>query len=322
MIERPSGDFIQWMRAFYYIAESGGVSSAAERMGLRQPAVTYLLRSLEQYLGSRLFFRGQKPMRLTPEGERLMERCIPLFEMVREIRAEVGSAAEPSLRGEVSVATIHAVAQTYLPEVLAAFSREHPGVQFRTVSATEISLVLGHVLGADLDMAIVPGEQFPPSLVTRPLFTARLVLAVPKAWASERGWLFTRDACGHLADFSPLHDQPFIRFVPTTRLSQQITVELQRHNVTPRTVATANNSTLLVQYARAGLGMTILDDFALSTHADLFDQYPLPGSDALRVYHLLTRANRYLPPQSAAFARFLQEEERSMALAQQGGGGA
>lgn len=309
MIERPSGDFIQWLRAFYYIAESGSVSGAAARMGLRQPAVTYLLQALERYLGSRLFVRGQRNMLLTQEGERLMERCIPLFELVREIRAEVGTDAEQHLRGEVSLTTIHAVGQTYLPERLAAFNQQHPQVSFRIVSATEINLVLGHVLGADMDMAIVPGDTFPPSLVARPLFASRLVLAVPRAWASERGWLFRRDAEGCLADFTQLNGLPFIRFVPSTRLSQLIAGELAHRRATPRTVITANNSTLLVQYARAGLGLTVLDDFTLSHHADLFDRYPLPGQAAHRVYHLVTRTNRYLPPQSSTFIRFLLEGE-------------
>lgn len=308
MIERLSGDFIQWLRAFYYVAEQGSVSGAAAAMGLRQPAVTYLLQALERSLGSRLFVRSQKNMLLTQEGERLMERCIPLFELVREIRAEVGTDAERQLRGEISLTTIHAVGQIYLPTRIAAFSRQHPQVSFRVTSATEISLVLGHVLGADMDLAIVPGDNFPPSLVARPLFASRLVLAVPKICAEERGWVFKRDEDGCLADFSQLNGLPFIRFTPSTRLSQLIAGELAQRHATPHIVATANNSTLLVQYARAGLGLTILDDFTLSHHGERFDLYPLPGQAARRGYHLVTRTNRYLPPQSSAFIRFLLEE--------------
>lgn len=316
MIDRFSGDFIQWMRAFYFVAQCGGVSSAAERMGLRQPAVSHLVQALEKDLGVRLFLRGPRSMALTLEGEQLMERCLPLFELIREIKTEVGEAVREVLKGEIRVVTTHSVAQNYLPTRLSVFADQHSDVRFQVTGVAEMSMILGYVLGAEYDMGIVTGVGLPASLVCRPLFTSRLVLAVPKDMAVARGWQFQCDAQGWLTDLQQLNGVPFVRFTPTTAMGSYIDRELSHNKVTPRTVATVNTSTLLRQYMATGLGVAVTDEFSLENEgtmqtpqSDDFDRYPLPGDEALRQYYLITRAKRYLPPQAIAFMRYLLCEE-------------
>lgn len=309
MIERPSGDFIQWLRAFYYVATCGGVSSAAVRMGLRQPAVSHLVRALENDLGVRLFLRGPRSMTLTLEGEQLMERCLTLFELIREIKAEVGEAVSELLKGEIRVVTSHSVSQNYLPSRLEGFVRRNKEVRFQVTGVAEMSMILGYVLGAEYDMGIVTSEVIPPSLVSRPLFASRLVLAVPKEVARERGWQFSCDAQGWFTDLRQLEGVPFIRFTPTTIMGSLIDRELARQQVTPRPVATVNTSTLLKRYMETGLGVTIIDEFSLAEDVECFHRYPLLGNEALRTYYLITRAKRYLPPQARAFMQYLLTEE-------------
>lgn len=309
MIERPSGDFIQWLRAFYYVAKTGGVSSAAETMGLRQPAVSHLIHALETDLGVRLFVRGPRSMTPTMEGEQLMERCLTLFELIREIKTEVGETTREFLKGEIRVATTHSVAQNYLGSRLGDFMVKHEEVRFQVTGVAEISMVLGYVLGAEYDMGIATGSSFPSSLVARPLFASRLVLAVPKGLAQTRGWQFRCDPQGWLTDLRQLNGVPFVRFTPTTIMGGFIDHELARQHVTLRPVATVNTSTLLKRYMETGLGVTIIDEFSLAEDLEHFDRYPLPGDEALRIYSLVTRAKRYLPPQALAFMHALLAEE-------------
>lgn len=314
MIERPAGDFIQWLRAFYYVAKSGGVSSAAEAMGLRQPGVSHLVHALENDLGVRLFLRGPRSMTLTLEGEQLMERCLTLFELIREIKTEVGEPTREQLKGEIRVATTHAVAQNYLPSRLGTFLGQNGDVRFQVTGVAEISMIIGYVLGAEYDMGIATGDSFPSSLIARPIFASRLVLAVPKNMAVARGWQFQLDENGWLSDLRQLNGIPFVRFTPSTIMGSYIDHELTRQRVLLRPVATVNTSTLLKRYMETGLGVTIIDEFSLAEDKDCFDCYPLPGHEALRVYSLLTRSKRYLPPQALAFMRWLLAEEARPAI--------
>lgn len=307
MIDRLPGDFVQWLRGFYYTAKERSVSGAAGRMGLRQPAVSHLLRALENDLGVRLFERGPKTMELTDEGQQLMERCIQLFDLVREIKFEVGREEAQELKGTVSLVTTYSVAQNYLPGPLRAFNLHHPDVRFQVSGMAEVNQIVRLVLGGEIDLALAQAETVPEPLQARPLFTSRLVLVALRACARERGWVFTRDADGCLADMAELDGVPFIRFSPASGMTRYIETRLRASGVEPQYTATVNNSTLLKLYAQAGMGVTILDDFTLANDADFFDQYPLPGPENRRVYQLITRTKRYLPPQAKAFARFLQD---------------
>ena len=87
MLDRIKGDFLQWLRGFHAVADTGSVAAAAERLGLQQPAVSYLIHCLEQELGVHLFTRYKRSMCLTNEGHQLFEKTVTLFEVVREIRS-------------------------------------------------------------------------------------------------------------------------------------------------------------------------------------------------------------------------------------------
>lgn len=309
MIERLGGDFVQWLRGFYYTAELGGVSAAARRMGLCQPAVSHQLQALEKELGVCLFRRGAKTMTLTEEGRQLLERSIRLFDTLREIKSEVGRAGDEDLQGEISLATTHSVAQNRLPRLIGDFALRHPAVRFTIMAVSEMNRITGCVLNSETDLGIVQGQSFSTPLVSQPLFTSRLALIVLRSAALRRNWLFSRDDQGRLASLKELHGVPFIRFSPDTLMARYIDGELQRHDVFPRIVLTVNTSSLLKKYVEAGIGATILDEFTAQVDEARFDVYPLPDPGARQTYHILTRINRYLSPQAAAFIRFLKHPE-------------
>lgn len=317
MIERLGGDFVQWLRGFYYTAKLGGVSAAAQCMGLRQPAVSHQLQALEKELGVRLFRRKAKAMVLTDEGRRLLERSIQLFEILREIKSEGGGSGREAIKGDISLATTHAVAQNQLPRRISEFASRYPEVRFTITAATEVSRIVSYVLDAETDMGIVQGQTFSAPLVSQPLFTSRLALIVLRSAAREHKWSFRRDAHGCLASFRELNNIPFIRFSPETLMARSIEGTFQRQGVLPRIVLTVNTSTLLKKYVEAGIGVTILDEVTAQADAARFDVYPLPGAEARQTYHLLTRVNRYLSPQAAAFIRFLKQPETRLPGAQQ-----
>ena len=52
MIKETSGDFLQRLRGFYYVAEQGSMTDATVMMGRVQPTITHQIKSLEKELGS------------------------------------------------------------------------------------------------------------------------------------------------------------------------------------------------------------------------------------------------------------------------------
>jgi LysR family transcriptional regulator (chromosome initiation inhibitor) len=63
------------LKAFLKISQIGTVFGSADSLGLTQTAVTQRIRSLENELGITLFTRSRKGMRLTLEGQALLQYC-------------------------------------------------------------------------------------------------------------------------------------------------------------------------------------------------------------------------------------------------------
>src|SRR5262249_4145052 len=78
------------LRLLNAIVDEGGVSAAARKLHLTQPALSHQLHAAESELGARLFDRINKKMVLTPAGQRLLDRSRPIL---REL-----DAAEKELR--------------------------------------------------------------------------------------------------------------------------------------------------------------------------------------------------------------------------------
>src|SRR4030095_14457699 len=76
------------------IAEEGGFTSAAERIGISQPSLSYAIKALENELGTLLFHRLGRTVRPTSAGEALLG---PARQALRD--AEVARAAVAAVNG-------------------------------------------------------------------------------------------------------------------------------------------------------------------------------------------------------------------------------
>ena len=143
----------QALTAFLAVAESGSFSTAAERLFLTQPAVSKRIAQLEQQLGTRLFDRVGRRIRLTEAGEALLPRArqvlLDLEDMSRAIRNLTGTVS-----GTLRIGTSHHIGLHRLPPVLRRFSREYPDVKL-DIHFIDSEEAWEAVLHGDLEMGVV-----------------------------------------------------------------------------------------------------------------------------------------------------------------------
>ena len=143
----------QALTAFLAVAESGSFSTAAERLFLTQPAVSKRIAQLEQQLGTRLFDRVGRRIRLTEAGEALLPRArqvlLDLEDMSRAISNLTGTVS-----GTLRIGTSHHIGLHRLPPVLRHFSREYPEVKL-DIHFIDSEEAWEAVLHGDLEMGVV-----------------------------------------------------------------------------------------------------------------------------------------------------------------------
>src|SRR6202166_3828661 len=119
---------LRQLRIFTSVVEHRSFTRAAEALSLTQPAVTHQMQALARAAGQPLLDPGIRQPTLTPAGQELYERA-------GRILATVGDAEEAlediaGVRaGRVRVAGDTTVGIYVLPDAVAAFHREHPGVE-------------------------------------------------------------------------------------------------------------------------------------------------------------------------------------------------
>ncbi|MBA0049563.1 LysR family transcriptional regulator [Streptomyces sp. AJS327] len=170
------------IRTFHEVVRVGSYSAAARALGYTQPAITQQMRALERSVGTPLFIRVGRRMRLTEAGEALARHAGVILGAIST--AEEHMSAITRLRsGRVRVCAFPSAGATLVPEALARLAAEHPGVRVE-LQEEEPPESLGRLERGECDITLAftyPGlrEQVPDGLVEVPLLEDQLMVLLP-----------------------------------------------------------------------------------------------------------------------------------------------
>ncbi|MGK6309769.1 LysR substrate-binding domain-containing protein [Variovorax sp. DT-64] len=172
------------LKLFAAVAESGSLSSAADKCHLTVAAVSKRIRDLEQSSGSQLFFRHARGMALTAAGHALLQHAREIIFSVDRMQVELRHLAR-GVVGTVRVAATGSAVAQFLPEDLKLFADRHPNVGIDLTEATTQDVV-GAVIEGRVDIGIFFGPVENPELATYDYRRDRLCLVVPRSHALAR----------------------------------------------------------------------------------------------------------------------------------------
>jgi len=138
------------LRAFHYVAISGGFSRAAEALCLTQPAISDQVRKLEEEYDVILFNRHKKQVSLTRAGQQLLEITRRLFDVEKqalELLSESRALRAESLR-------VVADSAHHMLHILARFRERYPGIQM-VVSAGNSEEVIAQLYDYEAEVGIL-----------------------------------------------------------------------------------------------------------------------------------------------------------------------
>lgn len=151
------------LRFFDSASRHLNLSLAAQALGVSHSAVSQQIRQLERWLGCKLFERHSEGVRLTTAGQDLQRACLPAFDMLEQRLAELrGRPASP----HVVVGAPASLLSNWIIPRLENFERDHPGIQVRLQTATDIALLERRVV----DVLIVADTHQSPAIEALPLF--------------------------------------------------------------------------------------------------------------------------------------------------------
>jgi DNA-binding transcriptional LysR family regulator len=136
---------------FYAVAREKSLSSAADKLFLTQPAVTYHIQSLEKYTRVKLLSFKKRQATLTAHGKELFKYAESIYEQLVEADKYINFVREANFR--VGIASVYV--NLVKPTLLSMFEGQKSGVKLVVKSGNAFDMVQD-VKDSALDLAIVP----------------------------------------------------------------------------------------------------------------------------------------------------------------------
>lgn len=166
---------LQAITTFTKVADEGGFSAAAVRLGTSASAVTKIISRLEQDLGARLFNRTTRSFTLTECGELYYERCVRMLAELADTESRMRDATSAA-EGHVRVVMPYSFGRDTLIPALREFYRRYPSIVLDIrFKGSAVDLVK-----EGFDLAVRTGELPDSGLIRRVLLkTAMVTVASP-----------------------------------------------------------------------------------------------------------------------------------------------
>jgi LysR family transcriptional regulator, cyn operon transcriptional activator len=298
MLDQIPGDFLQCLRGFYFVAEKGSVTEAAKMMGREQPTVSLQIKRVEKQLGTALFDRSSGRMKLTAEGEAVLEKVTALFEIVKEMNSEfVKERAD--LHGRIVIAASHPIIEAFLPAYVAQFRRTYPRMSFH-LEGGFFDTVLQKVESSEADFGIAFMETVPDTVAYHHLFETEMNLV-----AAKNNAFFS----GRTPTLNQIAKAPLICFSNMGLTESLVLRTFSKARLKPNIVLSMNEFASMKSCIMLGMGVAILGDWVLTKEdRSRMDVIPMSRYFPKRKCGILIRRRKYLPPAVRAFLHAIKPD--------------
>ncbi|MCI0914724.1 LysR family transcriptional regulator [Pseudomonas putida] len=164
---------------FRHTLECGNITAGARCSHLSLPAASARIRAMEASLGTALLERNRRGVQPTPAGQALLQHARLIGQQVERLQFDLGQYAQGQ-QGQVRLLCNTAALTEYLPEQLAGYLAENPGVSVDVQEMPSLRIVQSISQGM-ADVGIISTAAPSTHLQTLPFRDDPLVLITPLA---------------------------------------------------------------------------------------------------------------------------------------------
>ncbi|HEA51210.1 LysR family transcriptional regulator [Marinobacter antarcticus] len=276
MIERHHLEVVRSVEA------EGSLTAAAHRLHLTQSALSHSVRKLEQQLGTPIWVREGRQLRLTQAGSHLLalaNRLLPQFEHAEMLIDQFARGQAGTLRIGMEC---HPCYQ-WLLKVVGPYLEQWPSVDVDVKQKFQFGGI-GALFGHDIDMLVTPDPLHRPGLVFEPVFDYEqvLVVAANHRLAGKR-W----------AEAADLEPETLITYPVAIERLDVFNYLLVPANMRPARHKTIETTDIMLQMVAAGRGVAALPRWLVQEYSDRLGVVPVKlGKEGIAKQIFLGRRER------------------------------
>ncbi|KQI67543.1 LysR family transcriptional regulator [Loktanella sp. 3ANDIMAR09] len=291
---------LKQLRYFEALAAQGHFGRAAAVVAISQPALSMQIKELEDALGTPLFERSARQVRLTPFGEVFAPRAREILRAVDEV-TDLARLSQGGALTRLRLGIIPTIAPYLLPRIIAALGQSHPGLDLRLRESVTQTL-LDDLDAGRLDAAIVALPISEPALTEMTLLEEEFVLVRPRA-----------DADSPIPSPAALREMRLLLLEEGHCFRDQALSFCQIPDTQPKEMLDGSTLSTLVQMVGSGIGVTLIPDMAVAveTASAPVSIARFPGSQPRRTVGMVWRQSSALGAALTQVGQTLRDAARS-----------
>ncbi|WP_433743661.1 LysR substrate-binding domain-containing protein [Paenibacillus amylolyticus] len=290
---------LQQLKVFVHVVEMKKLYLVAQKLNITQPTVTFHLNKLQEDAGIALFHtKTYHVIKLTEAGKSLYHYATQIValneEMLRTIEDHRGTAT-----GRLLIGSTHTPATYILPELLAAFKKEH--LFCLSMDVKPAAHIMEKIKNFELDVGIISHTKpDDPDFIFEPLLKDDLVIIFhPDHFLASRPVIVPND----------LQGLPLVAHEEGSSSREVINQWATKHKVQFTEAIEVSGSEALKSLVRLNMGIGMVSQASIIRELEKGElkSCPIPNWNPIRTIYSVRHRNKLLTPSLNLFWRMLTE---------------
>lgn len=248
MVLRNLDDLVVFLKAI----DCGSFSAAARALDLAPATVSKQISRLERILGTTLFERNTRHLKITEEGRAVAERVRSALALLDEA-SEIAGQGNQELTGTLRVTASVPFGRKYVAPAISVFRQHYPKVGFEL----QLSDHVADLFTSDIDLAIRMGELSDSRLVARRVAGNRRILTASPDYLRRHG------TPRHPSDLTQ-HTCLLFNYPGLLRSDWTLNCVAEHYDVSVSGDLRSDNGEVLREWCLAGLGISLRETWDVS----------------------------------------------------------
>jgi LysR family hydrogen peroxide-inducible transcriptional activator len=289
---------VHQLRYFCAVAKTGSFTRAAQREHIAQPSLSQQIRKLEDEIGTRLFDRLGRTVRLTQLGEAFLPRAEEILRQIGSAKSEINEMAGTE-QGKLAIGAIPTIAPYFLGSCLASFAREFPRVQVSVIEE-ETHELLNRTHEGMVDLALLALPVPASHCLCQELFRERLYAAVPQ---NHRLATLPR------VQLKQIEKDPFLLLKEGHCFRENTLAACRRARLHPNVVFESGQFATILAMVAAGAGVSVVPEMAIEKREGC-RFLPLADESAYRRIGVIELKNHFRSRAHRSFFEHLRQHRQ------------
>ena len=241
------------------VTEEQSITAAAKKLYISQPALSRMIRDVEQELGTPLFIRDRSALRLTQVGEVYLRGCRQVLNIDRSVKREISDLLG-SRRGKITLAVTALTGEFLLPRILNSFETAYPNVKLELLEE-RMRFLDETIKNGKADLALVR-KSTDPELSYELLMENPVYVQLPPFYYKERAGYRPGVQNPSIAP-SELNGQPIVLLKKGRGMREEAERLFLQYQITPSEIIETENIHIANALVQLNKGFSFIPDFAV-----------------------------------------------------------